>query len=75
MGLQSLLEHADSAGKHSSHSAGQEPGLSTPQHKSCRNRTLYQRRCQPAPRALQPIYGMPLEQQLDSCRKTGAAPD
>ena len=74
-GLQSLLEHADSAGKRSSHSAGQEAGLSTPQHKSCRDRTLYQQRCQPAPRALQPIYGMPLKQQLDSYRKTGARAD
>ena len=71
-GLQSLLQHADSAGSKLVLSAeGDADTISEHRHK--RPRTLYQERCQPPARSLQPIYRQTPQELLASLGKTGAS--
>ena len=72
-GLQSLLQHADSAGNKSASQADKDSVDATPEHRHKRPRTLYQDGGQPPARTLLPIYGLTPKELLASLGKTGAS--
>ncbi len=70
-GLQSLLQHADSAGSKSVPAGDDNDAGAIAGHRHKRRRTLYQDRCQPPARALLAIYRMTPKELLASLGKAG----